>query len=123
MTLVAGVTYFFRIRNTGSTEPLTQPLQLSLTRAPNNVAPLGSIAVNDDAPGWPIVILSATDGSVLQARLTPAAGETGTILSNGLSIWHDSTVTPEVIRLYDAALSLRATAAWTFYGTSPPVTG
>ena len=119
-TLVAGTTYFYRIRHNGAAVALTHPLQLSITRAANGAIPAGSLLINDDAPGWPMVILSATGGAVLQTRLFPA-GETGTVLPSGFSIWHDSTVDPEVIRLYDAALTLRATAAWSFRGSAPAV--
>src|SRR5215470_9623287 len=119
--MTAGVQYFFQIRNLGSTEPLTDTLHISFFRAPNSSVPAGSLAINDDAPGWPIVFLSPTTGAVLQTRLFPS-GETGTILPSGVSIWHDSEADPQVIRLYDATLTRIATPAWTFDGVAPPTT-
>jgi hypothetical protein len=121
MPLTAGTAYYFRIRNLGSTEPLTASLQLSLTRAPNTASPSGALAINDDSPGWPLVLLSPTTGAVLQARPFPA-GETGTGLPNGMSVWHDAEASPQVLRLYDAMLAPIATAAWTFHDSSPPTT-
>jgi hypothetical protein len=121
MPLAPDVRYYFRVRHNGAAVPLTTPLQLSLSRAANLPAPAGTIAVNDDSSGFPLVLLSTVDGAVLQARRFPA-GETGTVLPNGLSIWHDVEATPQVIRLYDAALALRGTPAWTFDGSSPPTT-
>lgn len=117
--MTAETTYYFRIYNLGSTEPITDLLHVSLTRAANTAVPAGSLAINDDAPGWPLVLLSPTTGEVLQTRPFPA-GETGTVLPNGLSVWHDSDVA--VFRLYDATLSLVTTPAWTFDGVSPPIT-
>lgn len=121
-TIPAGTTLYFRVYNGGTTEPLGANLQLSLTRAPNSATPAGVIAVNDDAPGFPLVLISPVDGTVLSARPLPfPSGETGAVLPNGVSIWHDYNVDPAVIRLYDASLTLRATASWTFAGTGPPL--
>jgi hypothetical protein len=119
--LEPGVTYYFRVRHAGADVPLDAPLALIFARAANLTAPQGTLAINDDTPGWPLVLLSAADGTVIQVRPFPA-GETGTNLPTGESIWHDVEVVPGVIRLYDTALALRATAVWTFDGVSPPTT-
>ncbi len=75
--VVAGTPYYFNIQND------VGAYTFSLIAGPNLVAPTGSIFVNDDHPGYPLALLSVTDGSVLQFVYPFPAGENGDVIASG----------------------------------------
>jgi hypothetical protein len=115
LAVTSGRTYYFEV---GSDVTPDTVIQVSLLRAPTRAAPIGSIAINDDAPGRPMAILSATTGEVLQFRHPFPAGEHGVVLPNGISLW-DETDNDPVVHLYDATLTLIADLSWTRTASGP----
>src|SRR6266516_1804880 len=59
LPITAGVSYYLQVFNAGA-------YTLSAIAGPSASAPAGSIFVNDDVAGWPLALLSGTDGSALQ---------------------------------------------------------
>lgn len=78
----AGVPYLFKIlSSTGNVSPAI--LTLTAERLAETFVPAGSIAVNDDTNGFPLVILSASDALPLATVYPFPAGEQGDILDDG----------------------------------------
>ena len=117
--VIEGQTYYFHIQASVS-GAVTTLLQISLIAAPNVAAPVGSLAINDDTGGFPIVVFSATDGAMLQYRGGFPAGETVSMVASGISIWADRDA--DVLQLYSATLMHTLTPLWTTNGGDPPLT-
>jgi hypothetical protein len=115
--VTAGHTYYLKLSVNVSWP--TTPLDLSLVAAPNLATPVGAIAIPDDTDGFPLVIHSPTDGSVLQFRQPFPAGETAAMLPNGRGLFSDSW--NNEIGLYDATLTRLRTLAWTVTNGAPPM--
>ena len=112
--VVAGTTYYFKIAPQGS--PVVNPalattLTLSILRHVDAYAPPGSILVNDDTPGFPAAILSATDGHILRFVLGFPAGERLDILhaANRLIA---SDETNNTTKLYDTQFTFLCSVAY-----------
>ena len=75
--VVAGITYYINVYNQAGA------YTLSVIAGPNEAAPIGSIFVNDDAGGWPLALLSGTDGHALRFIHPFPAGETGDVIATG----------------------------------------
>jgi hypothetical protein len=120
MPVISGATYYVEINEIpgGSTS-----VHLTVERAPNLATSAGAIAINDDTSGFPLAILSASDGSVLQFRQPFPAGETGAVLPNGRSLWEDGFApNPQnAYQLYDDTLTLIASPVWNSLAPSPGV--
>jgi hypothetical protein len=85
-----GETYYFRVRNTTGLSPAASTsLSVSAVRGPRFTAPVGSILINDDSAGFPAVLVSGTDGSVLQFQNDIPAGEDGDTLDDGTLLIYD----------------------------------
>lgn len=102
------LSYFFEVSNAGS-PTFTEQLQFELFPGPVAAAPGGSFAINDDTEGFPMAIVSSTDGSVLQSFPFPA-GERAGMLPEGQSIWHDQA--NKRAKVYDALFREVATVDW-----------
>lgn len=87
-----GRTYYMAIApNSGNPTPAN--LTLSVIRHTDVTAPVGSIAINDDTPGFPLAILSATaDNTPLSFLQGIVAGEGGDVLDNGTVLLQDVSV-------------------------------
>ncbi|HJW68708.1 MAG TPA: hypothetical protein VJ829_05060 [Candidatus Binatia bacterium] len=118
MPVTVGATYYLGITSIpgGSTS-----VRLTLDVAPNLATPIGAIAINDDTPGFPLAVLSASSGSVLQFRPAFPAGETGAALPNGRSLWEDGFApNPQnAYQLFDATLTRVASPVWDSLHTAP----
>ena len=81
--VTASTEYFLKIL-TNAGNPTPANLTLNVQMAPATTAPLGSIAVNDASPFFPLALLSATsDDTVLTFILDFAAGEAGDTFLDG----------------------------------------
>ncbi len=108
LPVTPGETYFFRfVPNAGNPNPAT--LTLSIVLHDEQTAPVGSIAVNDDAAGFPLALLtsSGSDVEVLRYVQDIAAGEQVGVLANGTIALSDSVT--EVIKIYSADYTELAT--------------
>jgi len=112
-----GQIYYLRL--SVSTAWPTTPLTLSLIVAPNLATPVGAIAIPDDTAGFPLVIHSPADGSVLQFRQPFPAGETAAMLPDGRALFIDHE--RRKVALYDATLTRVMELAWTYSGADPPL--
>lgn len=80
LPVVAGTPYYFNVQNA------IGAYTFALQAAPNLSAPIGSIFVNDDHAGYPLALLSVTDGSVLHFVSPFPAGENGDVIASGTHI-------------------------------------
>ena len=104
--VTGGTTYYFEFR-TNSGNPSPAVLTLSVMRGPALAVPAGSIAVNDDTEGFPLVFLSGTTGAVLRAVHPFPAGEAGDTLDTGVVAV--SNLTADQVAVYSPALALVGT--------------
>ena len=108
--LSAGVTYYLNVFGAGNAGDYT----LSVLAGATDPAPIGSIFVNDDHLAWPLVILSAIDGTPLRYISPFPIGETADILATGTYtgriLVHDrtNTVTDDRLKLYSPHFDLLA---------------
>lgn len=80
--------YLFIDKNTGNFNPAS--FSLAVQAFSQSTVPVGSIAVNDDTPGFPLAILSATeDQKVLDFILGYPAGEAGDTLTSAIVLVED----------------------------------
>ncbi len=84
----SGTTYHFKFE-TNSGNPTPAVLLIEAETAPILPVKAGSILVNDDTNGFPAVLLSASDGSVLNFISPFVQGEGGDVLRNGISCFFD----------------------------------
>ena len=94
--MTPGLDYYFRVTQIGVGVPDTA-LNMSVTQAPNNPIPAGSILINDETDGYPLAALSSTTGNVLAYRPFPA-GEGGAALPDGTVAIEDAA--NQVIRVF-----------------------
>src|SRR5882724_4548279 len=110
--VVAGTPYYFNVTNQIGAYTFT------LIASPNLNAPIGSIFVNDDHAGYPLALLSVTDGSVLHFIAPFPAGENGDVISSGAHtgrvLVHDRL--DDHLKLYSASFDLLADLAYTSTG-------
>lgn len=79
-----GVTYFFRFR-TNDTNLTEAEITIAFELHDAQGIILGSIAINDDAPGFPLALLSPDVNNLVRQYINPFAdGEAGDILDNGV---------------------------------------
>lgn len=94
--------YFFSFIP-GGVNPATAQLSLSVEGMEAQPIPLGGIFVNDDTDGFPASIVSSeTDYEVIRFISPIVAGESGDILSNGISCLNDLNGVGNVSKIYDA---------------------
>jgi len=110
--VTVSTTYFLRFTsNAGNPTPAV--LTLEVEKKSTVPIPVGSIAVNDDTEGFPLVLLSSTNGddyNVLNFINSGfPAGEAADVLKNGISLWADAW--NGVLKLFDTSFSLLATVA------------
>lgn len=104
--VTTGTTYYFKIEpNSGNPAPAV--LTLSVLHGPQYDVPAGSLAVNDDTEGFPLVFLSATTGAVLSCLPGFPAGEAADILPSGIVAVANGA--DSQIAVYSAALTLLGT--------------
>ncbi len=106
-------TYYLSFESLGGNVTPAE-LSLNIQNAPNLNAPIGSILVNDDTDGFPLVILSSSTGAVLQFQYPFPAGEAGDVLENGLMLVEDNDANTVVV--YDTTFTVVTTHA---IGNSP----
>lgn len=75
--VVAGVTYYFNVYNQ------VGAYTFSVIAGPNDLAPIGSIFVNDSDGGLPLALLSGTDGHALRFIHPFPPGETADVIASG----------------------------------------
>ena len=107
--VTAGQTYFFRVASAAG-DVATAVLSFSARRAPTLITQVGSILINDDTNGFPLAVLSATDGTVRRFVKDIAAGELADVLTDGTMLIWDATALK--VRLYDAQFTLLASVAF-----------
>ncbi len=83
-----GTEYFFKF-TTNAANPSPAVLTLAVKSFSQQSTPVGSIAINDDSEGFPLVIRSATTGDVIRFVHPFPDGEAADILASGVSCWHD----------------------------------
>jgi len=110
--VVAGTPYYINVKNQIGAYTFT------LIAAPNLSAPAGSIFVNDDHAGYPLALLSVTDGSVLHFVAPFPAGENGDVIAVGAHLGrllvHDRL--DDHLKLYAPDFVLLADLAYTSTG-------
>lgn len=110
--VTAGDTYYLRVApNSGNPTPAN--LTLTLRAASTNGVSVGTILINDDTAGFPMAALSATTGSVSQFFAPFPAGEGGSIVADGTTIWEDISASNHV-KIFTPQLSLAATVTVTW---------
>ena len=93
---------YFKVSQSHSGVTPDQNLTFTITRAPTNSVPAGSIVVPDVSPGFPGAIISPTTGAILRYVVMPG-GESGTINADG--IWSVEDSANNQVRFYDSSLS------------------
>jgi Concanavalin A-like lectin/glucanases superfamily len=78
-----GTVYYFRV---GTNQVIATGFSLTfkLDLAPNSIAPVGSIVVNDDAIGFPVAFLDQTTGFPVQFLQGTPAGESMVTTTSGI---------------------------------------
>jgi len=105
--VLAGVTYYLRIRNSLGSAPDVL-LEVSAAAAPNGAVAPGSLLISTVDGDMPIIALDAATGAVLGFPVVafPPGGDFADILpSSGRSIWPFGS---NVFRIYDSAFALVA---------------
>lgn len=85
----AGVTYYFRVRQTNAGVAPAVDLVFEARVQPLYAVAAGSLLINDDTPDLPAAFVSVTDGGLLRFDLTMPAGEAGDALADGTILLHD----------------------------------
>lgn len=118
LPVTAGVTYYFSFTpNAGNPSPAV--LSIDALTAPTLPVPAGTILVPDDTGGFPAVLLSAADGTILNAVVPFPDGETGDALASGLILVEDQTAGD--LKRYDADLNLLGSVAFAWVSTNPQI--
>jgi len=95
-------TYYLSFESAGGNVASAE-LSLNIQNAPNLNAPAGSLLINDDTDGFPLVLLSSSTGAVLQYQYPFPAGEGGDVLTNGLMLVEDNDANTVVV--YDTTFT------------------
>ena len=111
--VIVGNTYFFKI-SSNSGNVATAILSLSARRGPTLTAASGALWINDDTSGFPLALLSATDGTVRRFVQPFAASDNGDVLNSGLVLVQDNVTSKPA--LYDAAMTLILATTVAFAG-------
>ena len=110
MPVTPGAVFYVQI---GAVPAGSTSVALTVDVGPNLATPVGSLAINDDAAGFPLVVLSAADGTPQQFRGPFPAGEAGAAVPDGHSLWQDEfTGEGNGFVLFDARLTPLATIPW-----------
>jgi hypothetical protein len=104
--LTGGTEYFFEIVTNGG-NPSPASLAFSVLAAPSQLAPVGSLIINDDTDGFPAAVLSSTTGAVIAYKQPFPAGEGGAALTNGRTIFSDEF--GDTLQIFDPSLGLLTT--------------
>lgn len=107
--VTGGVTYYFKVTPNGG-NPTPASLTLSLVRGPQLAVPAGSIAVNDDHEGFPLVLISTSSSDVLNCVSPFPAGEAADILPSGVLAVANGP--DSLIEVYDADYTLLGSQAF-----------
>jgi len=109
--VVVGTTYYFEFSPTGA-DVIPAFLSIEGERTVNLPLLRGSILVNDDTQGFPLIVLSSADGDNYNVRSAidfVPAGEAGDVLPSGVSLWSDAWNSN--LQMYDASFNLITTIA------------
>ena len=112
--VTAGVSYYLKIAAGGNAGDYA----ISVLAGPTDSAPAGSLFVNDDSVGWPLVLLSATTGAPLRFITPFPPGETADVLTTGANLGrillHDRTDagSDDRLKLYSPQFDLLADLAY-----------
>lgn len=99
--------YFIKLRtNVGNPSPAN--LALSVYAGPNITAPVGSLVISDDTPGYPAMIVNASTGEVSRSRYPFPSGEEGDSLPGGQMLVSDPYDT-QTYQLFNAQFDLVTT--------------
>lgn len=96
--VIAGTLYLLKFTKNGA-NPSPAVLHLNVRIGQALQVSAGTIAVNDDTPSLPLILISAEDGTVINSINNFPAGEGGDVLSNGRVLVEDSDFNG--VRLYD----------------------
>lgn len=113
LVVTPGTTYYFLVTNANATTPLTAGLRTQFQKVTPTTAPLGSLLIPDDTVGFPGVILSKTNGTVLALK-TFVACEVGASLPTGEQCVNDNDLaaTADVV-IYNSGLAQVARVSFT----------
>jgi hypothetical protein len=105
MPVGAGGDFYIKVTDSESTDPLTTSLQFSAVAPTLSTDPIpsGSIVINDDCPGYPGIIISAVDGTILTI-IDVVSGEMGEGLPGTAYVFHDQ-LTGNIV-LYNASFTV-----------------
>lgn len=108
--VTVGETYYFQF-DPFSGNPSPAILILEAKLAPNDQAPIGSIAINDDFENHPLALLSHTVDNIVKRFIFPFPnGSNGDVLDAGVMAFDDNSVAfSSGLKIYDAAFTLIAT--------------
>src|SRR5438128_4060864 len=81
VALAAGMAYYLRVSGSGAGVP--HAYTISVYAGPTASAPAGSLFVSDDTAGFPLAILSGSDGTVLRFVSPFPAGESADVIATG----------------------------------------
>jgi hypothetical protein len=97
LPITPGTTYFFEVYQSNSGVAPNANLTFSVLPGPTSATQLGSVLFTDFSPGFPAVILSPSDGSILNFNNTVPSGDFGDILPNGIvAVIDNSTNSPHI---------------------------
>lgn len=118
IAVIPANTYYFQFVKNNNSSPAILTITISSFTA--TTAPIGSLFVNDDTTGFPLVILSSANGDVLQIVSPFPSGEGGDSLFTGFILVNDSFQTEELV-LYDGQLVVIAELAYPHEGSGPKI--
>lgn len=106
--VTTGETWFFRFTtNAGNPNPAN--LQVSVLALTTQEITLGSLLINDDTPGFPGIILSASDGTVINTAGIIAAGEYGDAILSPTPYYALTDIDDFTVKVYNQSFSLLST--------------
>ena len=116
LPVTSGTTYWFRVRQSNSGVAPNIALTVSALAASADEVPAGSLLINDDTPGFPVALLSASTGEALRFVNDFPAGEAGDVLPTGEVLVTDEFVGFD-FQLWDDQLTAATNIAWPWTGT------
>lgn len=105
--------YWFKFSPNGG-NPTPATLTLTVKTFAQQAVPTGSLAINDDTDGFPLVLRDGTTGALLKFVHPFPNGEAGDVLDSGLMLWCDATNSN--LQIWDANFTLQQTI---FSGFNP----
>lgn len=115
-------TYYFRFKPGSGSPPLGTLATFTILASPYQNAPIGTIFIPDDTQGFPGVLLSAVDGSILKLLPFPA-GENGDVLPSGIMAVENEVTHSGVITSIDLFTGQFAAITSILRATFGPGTG